>query len=156
MKIPIKNPPKVAEVQLIYKTKVNPNDRPKIGSSKDAYQILLDFWNKDTIEYYEEFKVMTLNRANRVLGILTISQGGVNGTVIDAKLIFQMAIRTNASGLILSHNHPSGNIFPSDADKVITSKIKEGGKLIDINLLDHIILVPNGELYYSFADEGLI
>jgi DNA repair protein RadC len=156
MKITIKNPQlKVAEVQLIYKTKVNPNDRAKIASSNDAYQILLNFWNKDTIEYYEEFKIITLNRANRVLGIITISQGGVNGTVTDAKLIFQMAIRTNASGIILAHNHPSGQLIPSDADKAITQKIQAGGKLLDINLLDHIILAPHVG-YFSFADEGII
>jgi DNA repair protein RadC len=148
-------PFKVSEVQLVYKTKVNPSDRPKVSSSNDAYQILLDFWNKDTIELREEFKLLTLNRASRVLGIITISQGGVNGTVTDAKLIFQMAIRTNASGIILAHNHPSGQLVPSEADKAITQKIKEGGKLLDINLLDHLILAPHCG-YYSFADEGII
>jgi DNA repair protein RadC len=96
-----------------------------------------------------------LNRSNAVLGILSVSKGGISGTVTDVRLIFQGALKTNASGIIVAHNHPSGNALPSDSDKKITQKIKEAGNLLDIQLLDHIIILPV-EGYYSFADEGTI
>lgn len=143
----------VSEVVLTYKTKVNPKDRAKITSSKDAYQLLFDAWNKNTIEHVEEFKLLILNRSNAVLGILTVSKGGISGTITDIRLIFQAAIKSNASAIIICHNHPSGNRFPSEADTRITYKIKEAGDLLDIKLLDHLIILPI-EGYYSFADEG--
>lgn len=96
-----------------------------------------------------------MNRSNAVLGILSVSKGGISGTVTDVRLIFQGALKTNASGIIVAHNHPSGNALPSDSDKKITQKIKEAGNLLDIQLLDHIIILPV-EGYYSFADEGTI
>lgn len=99
----------VSEVTLIYKTKVKPKDRIKITSSKDAYKVLFDSWNENTIEYVEEFKILLMNRSNAVLGILSVSKGGISGTVTDIRLIFQGALKSNASGVILCHNHPSGN-----------------------------------------------
>ena len=99
-------------------------------------------------------KCCLLNRANKVLGITTISEGGLSGTVTDVRLIYQYAIKGNASGIIIAHNHPSGNINPSESDQKITNKIKEAGNLLDIQLLDHIILTPEREIYRSFADEG--
>ena len=95
-----------------------------------------------------------LNRTNKALGVSFISKGGMAETVMDVKIILQTALKTHASGIILSHNHPSGNLHPSEADKRITSKIKEACKLLDLNLLDHIIITE--EHYYIFADEGLI
>lgn len=95
----------------------------------------------------------SLNRSNAVLGILSISKGGISGTVTDVRLIFQGALKTNASGIIVCHNHPSGNANPSESDRKITQKIKEAGNLMDIQLLDHIIILPV-EGYYSFADDG--
>ena len=145
----------VSEVILIYKTKVKPKDRAKITSSKDAYQLLFDSWNKNTIEYVEEFKLLLMNRSNAVLGILSVSKGGISGTVTDIRIIFQAAIKTNASGIIVCHNHPSGNLNPSESDTKITRKIKEAGTIMDIQLLDHIIILPI-EGYYSFADEGIL
>jgi DNA repair protein RadC len=145
----------VSEVTLIYKTKVKPKDRAKITSSKDAYQLLFDSWNKNTIEYVEEFKLLLMNRSNAVLGILSVSKGGISGTVTDIRLIFQAAIKANASGIIVCHNHPSGNLNPSESDKKITLKIKEAGNLMDIQLLDHLIILPV-EGYYSFADDGVL
>src|SRR5690606_11374657 len=144
----------VAEIQLVYKSNVKPSLRPKISHSKDAYQVLLESWDDTKIELLEQFKVMFTNRANKVLGIFELSTGGVSGTVADPKLIFAAALKVAASGLILSHNHPSGNLQPSQADIDLTRKIKEAGKLLEIQLLDHIILTTEG--YYSFADEGLI
>ncbi|MDZ7650383.1 MAG: JAB domain-containing protein [Cytophagales bacterium] len=97
---------------------------------------------------------MLTNRANKVLGIFELSTGGVSGTVADPKLIFAAALKGAASGMILAHNHPSGNLQPSQADLDLTKKIREAGKLLEIQLLDHVIVTSEG--YYSFADEGLI
>ena len=144
----------VAEVSLIYVTKVKPSDRLAVKCSRDAQKIFFDSWNQSTIEHKETFKMLLLNRANKVLGITTISEGGLSGTVTDVRLIFQYAIKGNASGIIVAHNHPSGNQNPSESDLKITQKIKEAGNLLDIQLLDHIIITPEMDLYRSFADEG--
>ncbi|MBL0745704.1 JAB domain-containing protein [Chryseolinea lacunae] len=144
----------VAEIQLSYKSPVKPSMRPKINGSKDACEILKQSWDESRLELVEQFKVLFTNRANKVLGIFEVSTGGIAGTVADPKLIFVAALKAGASGVILSHNHPSGNLSPSQADIDLTRKIKEGGKLLEIQLLDHIILTS--ESYYSFADEGLI
>ena len=139
---------------MIYKTKIKPSQRPSIGTSKDAANLLQQLWNENKIDFIEQFKVMLLNKANRVLGIIDLSTGGVAGTVADPKLIFVAALKANATGIIVSHNHPSGNLKPSQADDQLTQKIKQAGQLLDIRLHDHIIISSEG--YYSFADEGLI
>lgn len=144
----------VAEIQLTYKTKVKPSQRPKITSSKEAYGILLDNWDEGKLEFVEQFKILLLNRANRVLGIYEVSTGGVSGTVADPKLVFAAAINANASAMILAHNHPSGQLKPSQADIQLTKKLTEGGRLLEIPVLDHIIVTSEG--YYSFADEGVL
>ena len=144
----------VAEIQLSYKPKVKASLRPKITSSNDAYEILLSSWDISKIDFVEQFKVMLLNRANKVPGVLEISSGGISGTVADPKLIFAAALKAGASGLILSHNHPSSNLQPSQADISLSKKVKEGGTLLEIPVLDHIIVTSEG--YYSFADEGLL
>ena len=145
----------VSEVHLTYKTKVNPKDRTRVTSSKDAYKLLFDSWNKNMIEHVEEFKLLLLNQSNAVLGILSVSKGGIFGTVTDVRLIFQGALKTNASGIIVCHNHPSGNLNPSESDTKITQKIKEAGNIMDIQLLDHLIITAE-DSYYSFADNGLL
>lgn len=144
----------VAEIQLTYRSNVKPSLRPKIRGSIDVYSILKENWDDSKIELVEQFKVMLTNRANKVLGICEVSTGGVSGTVADPKLIFAAAIKAGASGIILAHNHPSGNLAASQADIDLTRKIKEGGKLLEIQLLDHLIVTSEG--YYSFADEGLL
>ena len=144
----------VAEIQLSYRTTVKPSLRPKISGSRDAYNILLENWDGAKIEFVEQFKVMLMNKANKVLGIFEVSTGGVSGTVADPKLIFAAAIKANACGIILAHNHPSGNLHPSQADIDLTKKMKEGGKLLEIQLLDHVIVTTEG--YSSLADEGFI
>lgn len=103
---------------------------------------------------HEEFWMMTLNRSNCVINAYKISEGGITSTVVDQRRIFKMAIEDKSTGIILFHNHPSGNKKPSDSDNALTRKIKEGGKLLDINVLDHIIIAQAG--YYSYADEGLL
>lgn len=146
----------VAEIELCYRSNVKPSLRPKISRSKDAHEILFNSWNKDKIELVEQFKVMLLNRANKVLGIFELSTGGISGTVADPKLIFVAALKGGASGIIVSHCHPSGNLTASQSDIDLTKKLKEAGKFLEIQLLDHIILTPENDKYLSFADEGLI
>lgn len=144
----------IAEVQLTYKTKIRASDRPKITSSRDSYEILKRIWSCDTIEFREEMRVILLNRAHRLLGIYTVSTGGVSGTVADPKLIYTAALKSNSSSIILCHNHPSGNLQPSDADIKLTKKCKEIGDFLEIKLLDHLIITSDA--YYSFSDEGMI
>jgi DNA repair protein RadC len=144
----------VAEVQLVYKSKCDITLRPRITRSSDCYDILLRNWNQDTIELCEEYKILLLNRANKVLAISTLSQGGTAGTVVDPKLVFTTALKLKASSLIMAHNHPSGELKPSEQDLKLTKSMIEGGKILDIIVLDHLIISANG--YYSFGDEGLI
>lgn len=144
----------LSEIKLSYSAKIPVSKRVKIKQSSDAYDLLKESWNMDTIELLEEFKVMMLNRANDVIGIWKVSQGGTSGTVVDAKLVFAAALKCNASSIILAHNHPSGNKKPSLADIDLTKKLKAGSELLDLNVLDHLILTVEG--YYSFADEGNI
>lgn len=144
----------VAEIQLSYRSTVKASERAKISGSKDAYEILRSTWDNSRIELIEQFKILLTNRANKVLGIFEVSSGGISGTVADPKLIFIAALKAGACGMILAHNHPSGNLMPSQADIDLTKKIKEGGKLLEIQVLDHVIISFEG--YYSFADEGLI
>ncbi|PRY03676.1 DNA repair protein RadC [Pontibacter ummariensis] len=145
---------KVAEIKLTYRAKVKPSERPQVTSSTDCFKVLKESWDTGKLEFVEQFKVMLLNRANRVLGIYETSTGGVAGTVADPKLIFVAALKACASSIVLCHNHPSGNLKPSTADLQLTKKIKQGGELLDIAVLDHIILTS--ESYYSLADEGLL
>jgi DNA repair protein RadC len=145
----------ISEVKLIYRTKIKASDRLKVKCSRDAYEIFLENWDLDSIEHTEEFKILLMNRSNSVLGIFPVSKGGLSGTVTDVRLIYQAAIKANASGIIVCHNHPSGNLNPSESDSKITQKIKEAGNLMDIQLLDHLILTMDGS-YYSFADNGLL
>ena len=145
---------RVAEVELIYKSKVKASERPLIRSSKDSCQVLRQIWDQNKIELLEEFKVLLLNRGNKVIGVYDVSSGGITGTVADPRLILATAIKALAVSIILSHNHPSGNLKPSRADEEITIKINEAAKYHDIKVLDHIIITA--EEYYSFADEGLL
>jgi DNA repair protein RadC len=145
---------RVAEVELVYKTKVKASERPKISSVKDCYHLLKELWNENTIEMQEEFKVMLLNRGNRVIGIYEASAGGITGTVADPRLILAAAIKSLAVSIILSHNHPSGNLKPSRSDEELTQKIKVAAAYHDIKVIDHIIITSEG--YYSFTNEGLL
>lgn len=144
----------VSEIELIYKTKVKNSERPQIKSSKDAYKLVLSAWDCNKIEFFEQFKVLLMNNAHKALGIYEISSGGIAGTVVDLRLIFSAALKANATSLMMIHNHPSGNLTASEADKQITQKVKEAGRLLDITLLDSLIITP--ESYYSFADEGAL
>ena len=126
-------------------------ERPKIATSMDAYKL---FSKKLSDLPHEEFWIILTNRASSVLKMECISKGGVSGTVVDARLILKPAIEMLASGIILCHNHPSGQLKPSEQDISLTKKIKESAKIMDINLLDHIII--GEQKYLSFADEGIL
>jgi DNA repair protein RadC len=145
---------KVAEVEIRYRNKMRVSERPIIHNSNDAYQILLANWNKDKIEYVEEFKIVLLNFSNSVLGISHISSGSGRATIADPKIIFTTALKANVSSIILFHNHPSGSLKPSQEDLSITTKLVECGKLLEIKVLDHLIVTRNG--YLSICDEGLM
>lgn len=125
--------------------------KDKIASSADAFEILQP---RMADLPHEEFVVLMLNRANEVIGKYELSKGGIAGTVVDPKLIFKAALEHLACGIILCHNHPSGNPKPSPEDLKLTKKLKDAGILMEIDVLDHLIVA--GEGYYSFADEGLI
>jgi len=145
---------KVAEVQVSYKPDYNIIERPKITSSNQTFQLLKSQWDMGKVAFLEEFKILLLNRSNRVLGIVDISMGGVSGTYVDPKVVFATALKANCSSIILVHNHPSQDLKPSDADIKLTKRLTECGKLLDIMVWDHIIISENS--YYSFADNGII
>jgi len=125
--------------------------RPTIQGSRDAYEMVK--YNLEELQH-EESWAMFLNRRNAILGIEKMSAGGISGTIMDMRMIYKRAIEHQASGIILVHNHPSGNLKPSSADMDITSKAKSAGTALDIQLLDHLIISEHG--YYSFADEGVL
>ncbi len=144
----------VAEVAITYRNKVQAADRPRITCSRDAENLFRANWSED-IELLEEFNVMFLTKANQVKGFFRASRGGTAGTVVDPKIIFAAALKSMAAGVILAHNHPSGNLQPSQADIALTRKLKQAGEVFELPILDHIILAPHVG-FYSFADEGTL
>ena len=146
---------KVNEIQISYKEKHTTSKSSPIKSSEDMAKLLFEHWNKNTIELQESFKVILLNNSNKVKGIYELSTGGITATIVDLRILFAVILKSLTVGIILSHNHPSNKIEPSEADKELTQKIKKAASFFDIVVLDHLIITPNGE-YYSFADNGLI
>lgn len=146
---------KVSEIKISYNSRVRADFWHKIGSSKDAAELIFSTWDKDTLGLHESFKVVLLNNANKVKGIYELSTGGLVGTLVDIRILFAVVLKSLSVGIILTHNHPSGTLKASTADRNITNKIKEAAKLFDVSVLDHIIITPNGD-YYSLADEGLL
>ena len=144
---------KMAEIQISYSYLVSPKSLLRVSSSEDTVDYLRAIWSPQ-IDRLEEFMILCLNRANKVLGYSKIGQGGLSGTVADPKVIFQVALKANASSIILAHNHPSGNCKPSTNDVELTRKIQNAGKFLDLTVLDHIIL--SSDSYLSFADTGFI
>lgn len=143
----------IAEIQVSYYP--NNGDQPTIKSSKDAYNHIIEFFPQGTIALQEQFVAAYLNRANRIIGVYVVSKGGITGTVADPRIIMSVALKSCSTAIVLCHNHPSGNLEPSLADKEITKKIQSACKYFDISLLDHLIITPNGT-YFSFTDEGLL
>jgi DNA repair protein RadC len=144
-----------SEVDIIYKSKVKNSERQQINQSKDCEKIFRSIAEyNDKINLFECFYAMYLNKANKVISVQRISEGSTAGTVIDNKKILIPAILHNSSGVIVSHNHPSGNLKPSENDLALTKRLKEVLDLINVTLLDHIILTD--ESYFSFADQNLL
>lgn len=142
-----------SEIKVTYSPKVRAKDRFCIHNSKDAYELLMKHaFREETLEYKEYVKVILLNKANRVLGIYPLSEGGMDTTVIDVRLIMQVALLTHSAALILAHNHTGGQLQPSIQDNASTEKVKDAAKLLDITLHDHLIVSKEG--YYSYNDEG--
>ena len=142
----------VAEIEVSYSHRIPAKDRVRIESSMDVYKACTQFW--PSFDHVEYFYVLYLNRNNHLLGVHQLSKGGFTGTVIDVRVVFQVALKACACSIILAHNHPSGNLTPSDADQQITRKIKDAGKVLEIQVLDHLIVTS--ESFYSFADNGVM
>ena len=141
----------VSEVQLKYKPQPLTET---ISGAKDIHKLLVNrVYDEETIGYKETFKVLLLNNANKIIGYTTISEGGLTSTIVDVRVIMQTALVSNASAIILTHNHPSGNPRPSSQDDSLTKKIKAACEIMDIRLLDHIIVTPY-DSFYSYCDEG--
>lgn len=126
----------------------------KIKNSSDIAEVFKQIWDKDSMEIYESVICIFLNRANNTIGWFKVSQGGLNGTVVDNRLILSTGLKSLASSMIIAHNHPSGNANPSDADIKITQKLKQAGEIVEIKLLDHVIMTTDS--HYSMADNGMI
>ena len=145
----------LSEIKISYQPSVVNNERVQIRTALDGYKVVIEFYDKETIHLQEHFVVLYLNRANRVLGCYKVSTGGLTGTVADVRLILSVALKCAATGIILSHNHPSGNLNPSSQDIALTQKIKDAALFMDISVHDHIILNGEGG-FYSMTDEGVI
>lgn len=141
----------VSEIQLKYKPQPLTET---IHGAKDIHKLLINrVYDEETIGYKETFKVLLLNNANKIIGYTTISEGGLTSTIVDVRVIMQTALVSNATSIILTHNHPSGNPRPSIHDDNLTKKIKSACELMDIRLLDHIIVTPY-DCFYSYCNEG--
>jgi len=145
---------KVTEVELIYRNKVPASQRPLIQCSSDAYKILIKNWDLNRIELLEQFKIVLLDRRNACIGISEISTGGMTECIADPRIVFSTALKARAAYIILSHNHPSGNMKPSKQDFALTERMITGGRIVGVEVIEHMIVAP--ETYYSFADEGII
>ena len=142
----------MASMELARRKQVEGSSKPnKVTSSNHVYQLLKQYFLDLS---HEEFYVVFLDRANHILKVEQISKGGLSGTVADGKIIFQKALEAKSSAIILAHNHPSGNLKPSEADFRLTKSLIQFGKFIDLQVLDHLIFSDNG--YFSFADEGVL
>ncbi|SEW49368.1 RadC-like JAB domain-containing protein [Chryseobacterium wanjuense] len=142
----------VSEIQVTY----HPYKmfETKLSMSSDVIEVLRTIWDKGIIEMQEEVKILFVNSSNAVIGVYNLSKGGMTGSLVDIRLILAVALKCLATGLILVHNHPSGNLTPSSSDLAIVKKLKTACKLLDIALLDSIIITK--ESYTSFNDEGLL
>lgn len=143
---------KVAEIELSYKGNFMPSEKPVIKTSRDAYHLFLETWDSSKLELQEHFRIMLLDRDNSVLGVSTVATGGITSCIVDTKLVFVTALLAKASGLIIAHNHPSGNKQFSNVDKKITGELMKAGQLLDLPVLDHILVTKEGWL--SMADNG--
>ena len=141
---------KVSEVKITYESNNTNKKKVRVNTSAKIYALMLKNWEQ--IEYRESFKILLLDVSKQALGINTVSMGGLSESIVDVRMILQGALLANAKGIVACHNHPSGNIRPSRDDDVVTMRIREAAKIIDIKLIDHLIITKDG--YYSYADAG--
>lgn len=146
----------VAEIDITKLDLVKFAGKPKIKTSAEAANVFREFWNENSINVSENLNVLFLSRANRPIGIYQHSKGGVSSTVVDVQMISAIAVKTLAQGVIIAHNHPSSQLEASEPDIQITEKLKQALNLFGIRLLDSMILIPNSQAYYSFADSGIM
>lgn len=139
---------------VAYKPKIKEHERVQIACSKDGFNYIIQGFDINTIALQEQLVVLYLDRSMKVVGLYRAAVGGMTGVVADIRIILAVALKIFASSLIVAHNHPSGSLKPSTADHDLTNKLKESAKLMDLKLLDHFIIEPSCEQYYSFADEG--
>ena len=142
----------VAEIQVSYKP--NKQFDFKIEDSRQSFNLVMQKWEKDIIEMQEEVKILLLNRNNKVLGVYDLAKGGITSCVVDVRIILAVALKAMATGIILIHNHPSGNLKPSNDDKKITELLNSSCEIMGITLVDHLIITKDD--YFSFADEGIL
>jgi DNA repair protein RadC len=145
-----------AELTVSYRVTPDWYSLPTLSSSEDSYKAVYPHFPPNTIALQEHFIVCFLNRANKMVGVYHTSSGGITHTVADPRIILGVALKTTASIIIISHNHPSGNLKASIADIELTKRLTEAGKLLEINVLDHIIVTPEDGKYLSLAEQGLI
>jgi DNA repair protein RadC len=141
------------QIEIVYFGPNHP-EPIKVDSSESAVKVLRDYYDMRKLDYKEIFYVLLLNRGNYCVGISKIGEGSTCSVTVNLREIFQLALKTNSTGVIISHNHPSGSPKPSEADNFLTRKVKEGLKLLDMTLLDHVILTSS--THYSYADEGML
>jgi len=145
---------KLPQTKITVKTKKGDGITYQMKSSSDAAQFFRTIFNADTIQWTEECAMITLNRANEVISVDKLSSGGTAGVIVDSRVVFTIALKLTGHSVILAHNHPSGNLKPSNEDIEVTQKLISGGDILGIRVLDHIILSDTG--YLSMADEGYI
>ena len=144
----------IPRISISYSRKQNGYDRTYIRSSEELYHLCMSIWDSETIDLYEEFKVIFFDRSLSVIGYRNLGRGGVSGVIVEIRHILVIALECNASSFVIVHNHPSGNLTPSRQDVSLTNKLQQGANLLDLKLQDHLILTSQG--YYSFIDEGII
>ncbi|OOQ57405.1 JAB domain-containing protein [Mucilaginibacter pedocola] len=155
MKNKLKNIPfNVAEIELVYKNQVDPKMRPIVTSSKNAHAVFRAVWDDNRIDLVEEFKIILLAQNNTVIGVSNIATGSTTQCLADPKIVFGICLKSNAAGICLAHNHPSGNTAASPSDISLTHKFCEGARIFGIKVWDHIIITRHG--YSSMNDDALM
>ncbi|OEK01164.1 hypothetical protein BFP97_06410 [Roseivirga sp. 4D4] len=143
---------KFEEVQLIYKNKTLAKDRPSVKTPEQAYEIFIQNWNLDQISLLEEVKILLLDNSMKLMSIAAISKGGMTGALVDPRMIFATALKRRSHAIIMAHNHPTGNLKPSHADIKLSDTIAASGKVLGIQLIDHLIVTSDH--YCSLASDG--
>lgn len=142
----------VPKINIAVRIEGDINEQKQITSSRDASETIRQLFDPNTFNWQEEMLLICMNNSNKIMGYYPLSKGGMTSTIVDIRILFTTALNSLANSIIIAHNHPSGKIRPSQADRELTKKIKEAGQFMDIPLLDHLIITYDS--YYSFADEG--